>query len=305
MKRIVQYVETQRSTFGLAPDSPLHVELRAPWRVSYIGRAHYVVHQGGMPELFIKHHSPLCGSIKAAPEYFPIAAEALLPRLCGSFELDGAWYSWAKRADGLSLQDTIRDMLNPVALESLLLTTKSILDAQVASATVAMFHAQDFLAYAASHMQAEAHSLLHHTLQKMNVQDLPALPCSWGHGDVWAKDIFLREKTCTLVDWEWATDNAPLGADIVDLYVTTAEHVLGASPLQAWQSLRQSPIPLLRGVRGLLFSVWQQYGMMPEQQIAVCQYALWRAAVRVIAQERYRGQGFLAIFEQSMRIISG
>jgi len=40
---------------------------------------------------------------------------------------------------------------------------------------------------------------------------------SWCHGDLWVKDIFVKEKGFTVIDWEWCTPSAPAGMDILDL----------------------------------------------------------------------------------------
>ena len=40
---------------------------------------------------------------------------------------------------------------------------------------------------------------------------------SWSHGDLWIKDIFIKKNGFTVIDWEWCTQHAPAGMDILDL----------------------------------------------------------------------------------------
>jgi hypothetical protein len=58
-------------------------------------------------------------------------------------------------------------------------------------------------------------------LKNMSIRIKKKLPnefiASWSHGDLWEKDIFIKEKGFTVIDWEWCTLHAPAGMDILDL----------------------------------------------------------------------------------------
>jgi hypothetical protein len=116
-------------------------------------------------------------------------------------------------------------------------------------------------------------------------QDPIKIPCSWSHGDLWSRDIFLSDKSWRIIDWEYCLNVAPLGSDIIDLYVTIAEQNLKISTPDAWRGFLFDEIPLLSQVRGKIFSFWAIAGFNDEQKKSVYLYALIRSIGRIISQD--------------------
>jgi hypothetical protein len=115
------------------------------------------------------------------------------------------------------------------------------------------------------------------------------LPCAWSHGDLWPEDIFVTDGGIKIVDWEWALPSAPVGCDLVDLYVTTAEHVLGMGPADAWGSITAQAPGRLQPLKDELDNLWTAKGLGRSQRTVVLIYALIRAAGRTLCQEGQMG----------------
>lgn len=72
-----------------------------------------------------------------------------------------------------------------------------------------------------------------------NGKDNDSLCC---HGDLWNNNIFLNDKECLLIDWQWVSCGCPLG-DIATLVLSSLD--LGPEPDKRFQSLVQCYLDLL------------------------------------------------------------
>jgi len=114
------------------------------------------------------------------------------------------------------------------------------------------------------------------------------ITCSWSHGDIWPKDIFSGNKI-KIIDWEWALREAPLGVDIIDLYLTTAQHILNFSMFDSWISFINNSIIVLQPLYQVLLKTWHTHNFDDIIIRNILLYVLFRAWGREIAQDGYRG----------------
>ncbi len=280
------HLDANRAAFGLSEQAALRVELRAPWRQSCLSRCHFFVRHAGetVPRLVVTDAMPLYGP--SAPLSLPPLASPFMPA-GGTFELEGAVYGWSRFVDAPSLLDCLGDrpQQHGLALISRFATClaadqgERAVDAPLPLAALQ----EQCLARMASPKVGARFLVFAGQAALLADADRPRR-CSWSHGDLWPPDVFVEKDRFLMVDWEWATPAAPLGADLVDLHVTLAEHWLAVPTVAAWRSLVAPEAGFPAPVREVLDTV-----VRGRDKLEAVLYALVRAVGRVLAQDGLAG----------------
>jgi len=290
MHSLLEIVDHRRQALGLPAQGPLAVELHAPWRESRTGRCMYLVRRADddLPLLVLQDSVSLAGLVCRQNPYAPtgldVGVDALLPDRRGVLDWEGQPRFWASWIAAPSLASLLRRANGTAgAWETLVPIARRVGELQAA---VAATHQGFFDTMVRRVLETLGHGELSEIFQSFGraLGSYP-LPCTWSHGDLWCQDIFVTDQGVKIVDWEWALPGAPVGCDLVDLYVTTAEHVLAMEGAAAWLSLSaQAPGPL-QPLKAELDRQWTATGLGTAQRIVVVIYALIRAAGRILCQE--------------------
>jgi glucosyl-dolichyl phosphate glucuronosyltransferase len=297
MKALLQYIENNRNTFNI-PGGKLFLELHAPWRLSRTSRSTYKVRSETNSRYHLIFQDGIslqgirCLQNPFEPEFHHIV-NSFLPGHRGSINIDGLVYFWSDFMEGSSLGTNMRSNKNNT--ESWLFVSylaKLIGELQKQSA-----HASaDFLSKLKEITRRQINdtnlfSLYEHAVDQYIsiLTNWPNNACSWSHGDLWTEDIIVNKELLCIIDWEWALSVAPIGADLIDLYITSAEHVLSIPTEQAWLSFFTNKITQLQPLAKEISVLWSSVGFKQDDCKRIVIYTLIRSAGRVIAQEGYEG----------------
>jgi hypothetical protein len=225
----------------------------------------------------------------------------MLPARRGEFTIGSRTFYWSDYNPSRSLLDVAqRD--NPNFLDAIAKLATCLLQRQAEQRKVSSEYLDD------NHQlfQTRIHDQrLQAAFDAMTSQHFGSLAnhaecvCSWTHGDLWIKDVFMQSGLPCIVDWEWATEIAPIGCDVIDLYVSTASAIFGMSSGTAWTGFLLDTIAELKPLRRLLVAAWDSAEMNASQCRIVCQFTLWRCVARVVAQEGLLGSRTI---EQYLRV---
>ena len=289
-----------RALFDLYGEGVLSVELRAPWRVSGSSRPLYYIYCGdaSMPSLVVKDAQPLFAP--SPPLAVAPFISSLMPRQ-GVFSLLDQVFVWTEFIQGLALLDILRRDQPHNCLKRLFSRLRGRSDDfPPATRKVFVEFAQCLLAEQVEQAQQASMSLgelcsilepriafpggrnmLRDFLGACYPLHTPVLVlCSWSHGDLWPRDIFITPAGFRVIDWEWSAPQAPLGADIVDLLVTTAQHALGYTMEESWSALFRRSMPLFNSIQDMVLR-----HHTPETWHMLLQYCLLRSLGRELAQD--------------------
>jgi len=302
MDKLRKYFNRKRNYFRLPDDADISISLQSPWRISRTSRCRYHVYsplvQG--QEIIVQDDTSLygirCGQNPYEPAFHSLV-EDILPLKRGSFNLDHRTFYWSERMKGLSLHALFGDQERDNAWKIVHDFSDRIRNLQEKNA----FHSSNYLSeWIPLCMEKIGNPSLTSHFMKFSYQIRSILKgpaiCSWSHGDLWPGDVFYEDGIFRLIDWEWAVNSAPLGSDLIDFYVTAAEHIIGQSSEKAWLSLLCDGISQLKTVRKNIFDPWIAAGLSKGQITQYILYALLRHAGRVTAQDGYFGFPILDMY---------
>jgi len=295
MEALLRYLNQNRHRFNLPEEKEIIMELHAPWWSSRTGRCIYKVRAGSGPKYHIVIQDSLslygvqCVQNPYEPQFHRLV-EVFLPARRGSFDLDGMVYFWSDYLDGDSLRTRIREKEGRDRWSVLFQLAHSIGELQKKHS----FESSDFLSEL---VRLSLIKIGDDKLGSSFMQSTESLRgvltgfsrtlCSWSHGDLWPEDVFVRDEALKIIDWEWAVQAAPIGVDLVDLYITAAEHILDIPTRQAWLSFFANRIQRLQILATEISALWSSVSLNREDRKHVVIYALIRSAGRVIAQDGY------------------
>jgi glucosyl-dolichyl phosphate glucuronosyltransferase len=293
MQHIESYLDRNREKMGLPAQGRIFVELHAPASNSRLHRLHYRVRVGSEPNysVVIQNDRSLEGHLCRVNPYEPYFAAKVAPLLVprrGAFSAASSRYYWAEYMKGQSLLDQLRNDRQGSAYPKLLAIAERILAMQAKCATrtpSAVASLCDLIQdkidepKMSQQWRRQAAPLLALT------SSVPQHILSWSHGDLWPMEIFGEADPCILIDWEWAHPEAPLGVDLIDLYLNTAQHALGASYEESWIGLLDNSIHALTDLGAWLRSSLVRNHPDRPSVTATLLYGLLRWWGREVAQE--------------------
>lgn len=310
MKALRAYIrenheELRLSTGGFA------LELHTPWRQSRTGRCQYLVRDEGRSEYRVviqeglSLHGVTCTQNPYEPSFHQ-KVESLLPRSRGSFNLGGVPYYWAEFVDQTSLQIVLESKRGRHARDNrrreLVNAVSRIGDLQTKDAT----RSTDYVAgldrvcseligdrVLFSYYRSVTQPIREH------LENQPPLPCSWSHGDLWPRDVLVGGDTLRVLDWEWAFPIAPIGADLLDLYVTSVGLVFGFSFTEVLSGLQGKGGARMPAVVAEISRACNSLGFEPKMRRGVVLFCLMRSVGRVLAQD---GANRIALIEEYCKV---
>jgi hypothetical protein len=289
---IYKHLNENRNFYALHEDVPLSVELHAPWRFSGTSRSLYYICCGdsSVPSLVVKDAQPLFAP--TFPLVAPPFVSLLMPRQ-GIFNLREQAFAWATFVQGPILGDLLREQSRniphildknspPAAWRILVKFTQHMLDEQAEKAWQASMSLEDiFAALEPRITYPSSKNMLQNFRKACCSSHAPVMiSCSWSHGDLWSKEIFITSTGFRVIDWEWASPQAPLGADIVDLLVTEAQVSQGYTHEDIWSALLRGTAPLYNTIRDRILRLHSS-----KTWHVLFHYCLIRSLGRELAQE--------------------
>ena len=301
MKDLLRYLEDNRRLFDLPEGQELAIELHAPWSPSFTGRCMYKVrpkHSPG-PLIAIQDRMALNGKVCAKSPYEPEfhrIVNKFLPARRGAFEVDGSGYFWSEYVDGPSLKSLL---LHGGENNGGIWTAVSELAGVITmfqedTASESSAYIPELLALVLPRIEDESLS----TLLKKFAEAFArrALLCSWSHGDLWLEDVLYARNAFFVLDWEWALNTAPIGSDLIDLYITSAEHILNIPTEKAWRDFLEGRIVHLQSLRREIQALWSRTALDRNCRKHIIVYALIRSMGRVMAQNASEGIALISTY---------
>ena len=312
---IHSYLAQNRAHFGLPSGHALQVTLLAPWRQSNTSRPLFLarcMHESRY-RIAIQESISITGIRCRNNLYEPSFHEKinyLLPKYRGSFFLNHSEYYWSEFINYPSLLFPKKNMLFGWRIkkcaDDLSRLSKIILDLQEDHKHLSSLYISDTKQLITENIGKKSLSDLFFKQTESYwswVEECPDLLCSWGHGGLWPKDIFMFDQHVKLIDWEWAMESAPIGSDIVDFYIYCCEALVNLTFEQALSSLMTGGICLLRAVRQELLRKWEQLNVQPQHQKCILVFSILRRLGILIADEGYPGQRHIPLHLEMLEFI--
>jgi hypothetical protein len=290
MRELQKSLAEHRHSFGWSESNlPVVVRAMAPWRDSLLTRCSYLAFPHNRPELAIRlmERKTLLGVPCPADPYSPTfhqVVSELLPKRRGY--LAESELFWAEEVRGRSLL-SIKEQAWSDAYAIPFLRAFWTLQSDSRD------HQRNYGSFLVKLCDERVSDPTVRTLAVRIVTTLLPGPeelsvpvrAGWSHGDLWPADVLQTNTGFVVLDWEWSTPLAPLGSDLIDFWVASAEHHAGYSPSQAWTALvSNDPVarhPLLEYVRSELTSCHPDSG----QIMKTLRFALARCCMRALAQD--------------------
>ncbi len=307
MQTLIETINHHRKALALPDQGTLTVELRAPWRFSNTGRCLYVVRLAGSHQALLALQDGVslsgapCPQNPYEPARFATEVESLLVPNRGVLEWGRRSLYWAHWINAPTLDSRLRvARRNANGGSALMQTARLIGDLQGKTVMAERGYFTALLNHVTGLLPRESLPRLVFDYEELSA--VYPLPCAWSHGDLWPEDIFITDAGVTIVDWEWALPCAPVGCDLVDLYVTTVIHALGLKTDEAWRSLSGQSPGRLQPLRDELDRHWATHNLDSTQRTAVIIYGLMRSALRILCQDGRMG---VSLADQLFRIAAG
>jgi len=305
--KLIDYLERNRELFKIPENEKIAIELYPPWRKSHNGTCQFVVYVGKkrIKQLIIRDSISLygirCGINPYQPQFYAVVNN-FLPEYTGNFFIDNKEYYWSNWIQEKPLISIISENLrDPDTWKLVSDFVQKFSLAQIENSSLSSdFYDELKELINQKTTQKEDNTVFKEFcgLYTPILNNQIKVPCSWSHGDLWSQDIFLVGYSWRIIDWEYSLLVAPLGSDIIDLYVTIAEHNLKLSTPDAWRGFWFNEIPQLSKLRENIFSVWSTAGFDDEQEKSAYIYALIRSIGRIIHQEGEINKSDLEIYSQ-------
>ncbi|MFA6362428.1 hypothetical protein [Methanoregula sp.] len=305
--KLIDYLEKNRKLFKIPENEKIAIELHPPWRKSHNGTCQYIVYVGKkrIETIVIRESISLYGIRCRCNPYKPQFSEDVdnfLPENKGSFSLNNKEYYWSDRIQEKTLMSIISE--NPRDPDTWKLVSDffhKFSSTQIENSVLSSDFYDELKELINQKIKQKEGTLVFEEFCDLNIlkfNDQKKVPCSWSHGDLWSQDIFLVGTSWRIIDWEYSLQVAPIGSDMIDLYITLAEHNLKMSTPDAWRGFWYNEIPQLSKLREDIFSVWSTAGFDDEQEKSTYKYALIRSVGRIISQEGETNKLDLKVYSQ-------
>ena len=296
------YLNHNRQIFNLPESGELVVRLQAPWRISRTSRCLYWVKltTDKTYRLVLQEVTSLSGITSSRNLYEPSfwqIVDDFLPDNRGTIKIDACRFYWSESYIVPSILDTVKSQRrlskskfsfsHQDILENI---TRQFLIRQVSNSSISTQYLQETKQLIFANL-GNSNLINLFIAQTQSIwcwlETVPPIPCSWAYGGLWPKDIFVIQDKIKIIDWEWATEVAPIGSDIYELYLLSAEHLCDFTLQDSFQAFETDSIDSLSSVRKEVLLIWQRLQINIKFQKAIKVFVLLRQLGRTLADDGY------------------
>ncbi|MFQ3574332.1 MAG: hypothetical protein SNJ53_06840, partial [Thermodesulfovibrionales bacterium] len=242
------------------------------------------------PILIISNANSLNGVLCTQNPYSPIFRDSVVPLLplrCGAFKIGDNIFYWSKFINHENLLTELKQNFNIkkiVRLAYLLLKmqkTEYLSKKSILSELLELVSSKTSDTNLANFFDSEITFICNICFDDNDI------PSSWSHGDLWPKDIYsIEEDRFIIIDWEWALNKAPISVDLIDLYLTTVEHVFNKTDLyDCFIAFFYNTIKEMALLRNIVFHYWQKNNLTKKDICFILLYVMIRWWARELVQQ--------------------
>ncbi len=299
MITLQSYIDQKRAYFNLPASGKISCVLRGPWRRTNTGRCLYFVRMAREDSyrLVIQETTTMQGKECLQNVYQPQFSQdiqQLLHPQTGRFSIGLQSYYWCGFYDTHSLLDDILNRKPRKHTSQDSSNLRKVAETFLELQTAGVHNNTGWLPLAKEMIleKIAEQPLIDLYLQKTAhiwqwLSQYENVPCSWGHGALWPKDVFIINNQVKAIDWEWAIPTAPLGSDIVNFYFSCAEHIFDIPFNEIPKAFIGNQISGLSAMHQYLVSTWRETEMCNTTSNAVIVFTLLRKLARLLAEDGY------------------